>query len=284
MNSERLICIIASQGVGSNHRKYKSSFRPIYLRATLTSLLESEKKIDTIYISYNDETIEGSDLYEETVSMFSNYDSIIFLKQPVKNSQFDHIIHALTYEIKHNESSFNNTHVLFMDDDDLLGKRVLSEWNKWINTDHSDFIKIISFSKLYESIKENFTLGSESTNENFKIAYNEHIKINISDGNVPIYLWRTPRYLFGDGYISTDINHISQINLNNTTSTTHPDFPGTIIPLPLTTMILNYIFKTDNGATDVFFIHLIQAFLKKHDLPSMVMQCKPPDVCLFYRL
>lgn len=270
----RLVCVIASQGYGSNHRSYKDHLRPVYLSATIVSLLENTRPPDAIYVSYNDKTKEGMERYDHTVREFVDNDNVVFLRQDNPCAQFLHIEKCV--KVICETLTDPDTHVLFMDDDDFLGSKVIQMWSDWyirLATPYMDYSKIMKHSM------DNFC------SHNLDNVIMPNPKKVVCKGICKPYMWYTDRLEFGNcfNYIVAE-THISQVEEWVASSA---DFPGTIVPLNIVTIILGHINWEYHPATDCLFRIAIDNLLKHMGLKvvesSVIEKSCMPETRLLYR-
>lgn len=259
MEGTIVICVIASQGTGSNHKEFKREARPMYLRGTIRSLLENTRPPDYIFVSYNDCTEEGSRRYTETVEAFADVsDRVIFLKQETPQTQFQHINHAIRAIAQKPQEP--HTQILFMDDDDLLGREVISMFTKWYETYDAPTVRPDAVAELalseYKDQKPDSTILSEPH----------------ADAITPLsiskpYMWFTDRLRFGS-LDNVPEMHISEIK--KFWGIAQPDFPGTIMPLSIATVTLNHMNWNEHSAADVLFSLMTQQFLTNSNLGIVI--------------
>jgi len=276
-----IICIIASQGKGSNYRSDKDNFRPIYLRETISSLLDSTVLLDLICISYNDMSQEGENAYDNTKAAFSNQDTIVFLRQDKPCSQFEHITHAINHCISRDYVN-ESTHILFMDDDDWLGSGVIKAWSSWYKSNSQKCI--VSYQELYNKLND---VLSDIKHDNIWLSNNDMQYIQDMHNNpgdcIP-YIWFTGRLIFGHPFDRKPFN-IKDLKNTEISINDHPDFPGTIMPLSLAVILINRMKDLTNAGNDMIFRIIGKALIKKFsELQVITHNSRIKNERLYYRL
>ena len=224
-----LICIIASQNNFSNWKDYKGYLRPGYLLYSINSVLENTHKPDRIIISYNGEG------YSDTINYFKENKSVIFIEQDKPCSQFEHINYALKY-ISDNINIIDS-HILFMDDDDLLGSNVIELWEKWVITENV----YVTYDRLSETVNSNCDKSQRMMCHKISDRLCRSF-----EGSLRLYAWYTNRLCFKGDY-----GHIVEITETNHCSS---DFSGTIIPLYFVMEIFAHIDNLSIPTCDIVFM------------------------------
>jgi hypothetical protein len=266
-----IVCVIASQGAGSNYKTFKNSARPVLLRATIASLIGGVVPPNIICVSYNDNTDAGALAYEETAQMFVNRPGVIFLKQAEPQTQFQHIRHCIRH-VCENVKLADDVHVLFMDDDDLLGKDVLQMFTKW----YAGYTrKPVPTSHISDYVRTYFA-GKGNDAENPVVEEPTDIATLASSMTCRPYYWKTNRVVFQNPDLH--IWHRED----------HCDFPGTIVPLPIVIVMLAHLNWYSSAVADTVFTTCVPGIIKHSGIGDIVESmwyedCVSPNTRLAYR-
>lgn len=258
----RVICVIASQGAGSNYKKGKENARPIYLRGTIRSLLENKRGPDSIYISYNDMSEIGREQYKETKRIFTNEEKVKFIEQKGAKSQFGHIESIIRYICESGMGKEPDTNILFIDDDDMLGEEVIRNFARWYKNYYVERVSGEELAKHAELIYQDQPINSIILSK----AKDNCISLE-NCGDCKVYLWHTNMLAFGNMFNPRSIDEVNeQLHISDIKEYWDEgriDFPGTIIPLALAIVILNHMNWNENAAADVLFMTMLDNFIKK---------------------
>ncbi len=254
----RVICVIASQGAGSNYRKSKEKARPIYLRGTIRSLLENKRAPDSIYISYNDMSEEGREEYKETEKIFANEEKVNFIEEKEAKSQFEHIESIIRYICKSGIGKEPDTNILFIDDDDMVGEDVIRNFARWYKNYYVERVSGEELAKHAELIYEDQPINS------IILSKAKENSISLENcGDCKVFLWHTYMLMFGDMFNPPDeVNELHISEIKEYWDKDRTDFPGTIIPLALAIVILNHM-NWNSAVADVLFVAMLDDFIKK---------------------